>query len=306
MKNVKQGTTYVGSKEMQIRDGNKNISFKVLIQYPTNESSTPTAFGPYIMDVSTNANISDGHFPLVIISHGSGGSHLLYRTISTYLVKNGYIVAMIEHYGNNRNNNELEGKNDNFTNRLKHISQTIDYIFFDDQFTEHIQKDQVALIGHSIGANTALVLAGGIPISHVDYIKKFGQTIHMGETTQELHLPSDNRIRAVVLLSLTPGWFTGEKSLKNVNIPVFTINAEKDDYIPNTQTELFFNQTKDNPLFQNKIVQKAGHFSFLSPFPELIRDKVGNAAKDPEGFDREKFHIELSKDIINFLNEKLK
>ncbi len=78
---------------------------------------------------------------------------------------------MIEHYGNNRINNELEGTNENFINRLKHTSQTIDYMFSNKQFTEHIHKDKVAVIGHSIGANTALVLAGGIPISRADYIK---------------------------------------------------------------------------------------------------------------------------------------
>ena len=296
---------YAGSIKTQIEDKIQNISFNVFLQYPTNSPSAPTPFGPYMMDVSLNSEIAYGKFPFVVISHGTGGSPFLYRTISTYLAKYGYIVALIEHYGNNRNNNELEGKNENFTNRLKHISLIIDYMFSDKQFAEHIQKDKVSVIGHSIGANTALVLAGGIPISHADYIKKFGQTNHMGEETKELQLPTDERVKAVVLLSLTPGWFTGEDSLKNVDIPVLNIHAEKDDYISKTQTELFFNQTRENPLFQNKIVRNAGHFSFLSPFPELIKNKVGIAAKDPEGFDREKFHIDLSKDILNFLNEKL-
>lgn len=298
--------TYVGSKQIQIEDKSKNISFNVFLQYPTHTPSTPTPFGPYIMDVSINAEITHGKFPLVIISHGTGGSPFLYRTISTYLAKNGYIVAMIEHYGNNRNNNELEGKNENFTNRLKHTSQTIDYLFSDKQFAEHIQKDKVAVIGHSIGANSTLVLAGAIPISHAEYIKKFGQTDHMGEETQDLDMPTDERVKAVVLLSLTPGWFTCEDSLNNVDIPVLNIQAEKDDYIPKIQTELFFDQTKENPLLQNKIVRNAGHFSFLSPFPASIKDKVGIAAKDPEGFDREKFHIDLSIDILDFFHEKLK
>ncbi len=48
-------------------------------------------------------------------------------------------------------------------------------------------------------------------------------------------------------------------------------------------------------------------FSFLSPFPKLIKDKVGIVAKDPKGFDREKFHVDLSKKYsLIFLNERLR
>lgn len=99
---------FVGSKQLTVKDEINNISFPVLVQYPTYETPRPIAFGPYTMNVSPDAEIIEGQLPLIIISHGNGGSHLLYRTISTHLAKNGYIVAMLEHYGNNRNNNTLE------------------------------------------------------------------------------------------------------------------------------------------------------------------------------------------------------
>ena len=295
----------IGSKKIQIKDESKNISFDVYVQYPTNEPSVPTAFGPYIMNVSVNAKIMDGKFPLVIISHGSGGSPLLYRTINTNLAENGFIVAMVEHYGNNKMNNELEGKNENFTNRLRHISLTIDFMFSSEQFKEHLQPNNVAMIGHSIGANTALVLAGGIPISYEDYQAKFGEPNHMEQETQEMQLNTDSRIKSIVLLALTPGWFTGDESLKNVNIPVLVLNAEKDDYIPNSQTEQFFEKLKTNSYFSYQTIKNAGHFSFLSPFPESIKSKVGLPSTDPEGFDRYRFHEHLPKDITDFLRNKL-
>ncbi|KUO74322.1 MAG: hypothetical protein APF81_02830 [Desulfosporosinus sp. BRH_c37] len=65
-----------------------------------------------------------------MISHGNGGSHLLYRTISTHLANNGFIVAMVEHYGNNRNNNELENTEENLILRPKHLSLTIDKLLW--------------------------------------------------------------------------------------------------------------------------------------------------------------------------------
>lgn len=296
---------FVGSRQLTLKDELMNISFPIFVHYPTHYESKPTAFGPYVIDVSVNADIAEGKFPLVIISHGTGGSPLLYRTLSLFLAKNGYVVAMIEHYGNNRLNNELEGKNENFVNRLRHLTQTIDYLFSDKEFAKCLQKDNVAVIGHSIGANTALVLAGGEPISYSDYIRQFGQTLHMGEETNEMSFILDERIKAAVLFALTPGWFTGDNSLKNIKIPVRIYNAEKDDYIPYNQVESFLEVAKTNPLIDFKLVKDAGHFSFLSPFPATIKDKVGLAARDPEGFDRENFHNRLQTEIHTFLNNKV-
>jgi len=154
---------FVGSKQLTIKDEIKNISFPVLVHYPTNKASIPVSFGPYTMDVSPDAEMIDGKFPLIIISHGNGGSHLLYRTISTHLAKNGYIVAMPEHYGNNRNNNTLENTTENLENRPRHVSLTIDFLLSDNWFSEHIVQNKIGVIGHSMGGYTALALAGGVP-----------------------------------------------------------------------------------------------------------------------------------------------
>ena len=69
--NSKQFNTYVGCKKIQIRDESKDVFFNVLVQYPTNESSAPIAFGPYTMDVCINAKLLEGGFPLVMISHAT-------------------------------------------------------------------------------------------------------------------------------------------------------------------------------------------------------------------------------------------
>ena len=204
----------------------------MFVMYPTDVASKTIAFGPHTLDVSRGAPIETGCFPLVIISHGSGGSNLAYHTLGSYLAKNGFIVCLPEHSFNNPNDNHLEGTNENFTNRLRHISMAIDQMFSADQFKQNLQSNNVAIIGHSIGANTALVLAGGRPISYSEYQTKFGPTIHMGQESQKIHLATDGRIKAIVLFALTPGWFTGEESLKDVDVPVLMLNAEKLEKIP--------------------------------------------------------------------------
>jgi len=284
----KQPNVYVGCKSIQIADESKDILFNVLLQYPTNELSTPTAFGPYTMDVCMNSKILEGKFPLVVISHGNGGSHLLYRTISTHLAKNGFIVAMVEHYGNNRNNNQLENTEENLILRPKHISLTIDKLISDDFFQKYIEANNIAVIGHSMGGYTALALAGGIP-----------RTIE----GKKIETICDNRIKAIVLLAPAAGWFMN--GLNDVRIPILMLTAEHDTITPDWNTKTVLKSVKDKYLVTFRQIENASHFSFLSPFPESMRNPQFLPSIDPEGFDRENFHIQLPKDILSYLNEKL-
>ena len=251
MTSIQESHICVGSKDIQITDG--DISFNVLVQYPTNEPSAPIAFGPYIMDVCVNARHLKGRFPLVIISHGSGGSHLLYRTISTYLAKNGYIVAMIEHYGNNRNNNNLENTEENLILRPQHVSLTINELFSDALFREHIANDKIAVIGHSMGGFTALALAGGTPRTREG---------------KRIETRSDERVKAIVLLAPGAGWFM--KGLYSVTIPIFALTAEHDNVTPSREVEAILEGIPDQSQLTFKQIANAGHFSFLSPFPGII------------------------------------
>jgi len=279
---------FVGSEQMKIVDKTLNISFPVLIQYPTHEPSTTIAFGPFTMDVSPDAKIIEGQFPLVIISHGNGGSHLVYRTISTHLVKNGYIVAMLEHYGNNRNNNQLENTNENLINRPRHVSLIIDELLSINRFGKSISVNNIAVLGHSMGGYTALVLAGGLPRTREG---------------EKIEVSSDPRVKAIVLLAPGTGWFMN--SLQNVTIPILMLIAEHDQITPRWNAEIVLNNVPDKAQVTFREVENAGHFSFLSPFPAAMKNSNFLPSTDPEGFDREQFHKQIPAEILEFLNDKL-
>jgi len=233
--------------------------------------------------------VIDGKFPLVIISHGNGGSHLLYRTISTYLAKNGYIVAMPEHYGNNRNNNTLENTTENLETRPRHISLTIDFLLSDTWFNENIEQNKIGVIGHSMGGYTALALAGGIPRTKEGVV---------------IEVVPDFRIKAIVLLAAGSGWFAN--SLEKVTIPILMMTAEYDPITPKWNAEIVLNYVPDKSKVIFKEVEAAGHYSFLSPFPAKMKNQNFLPSTDPIGFDREKFHSQLPIDILDFMNNELK
>lgn len=283
--------TFVGSRSLRVIDESKDIAFPVLVMYPTRVPSVPVTFGPYYIEAALDAPIDEGTFPLVVISHGSGGSHLLYRTIGAYLAKHGYVVALPEHPGNNRNNNELNGTVENLVNRPRHIRLTIDAVSSDAHFKDRVQPDNTAVIGHSMGGYTALAVAGGQPWT---------------EKGQKVEVESDRRVKALVLMAPATGWYMPEDALSKVKIPILLLVAEHDPFTPRWQGELVLDRVPDRSQVTYKVIENAGHFSFLSPFPPAMRNSKFPPSTDPEGFDREKFHEKLNVEVLDFLDGTLR
>ena len=282
---------FVGSRQIEITDAAKGIVFPALVLYPTEVPSAPKLFGPYTIDVSPDAPVLEGSYPLVVISHGNSGSHLLYRTIASHLAKNGYVVAMLEHPGNNRNNNELEGTHENLVNRPRHVRHTIDAVCGDARFGACVQADNVGIIGHSIGGYTALAVAGGTPWS---------------ESRERVEVTPDPRVRALVLLAPATAWYIPDDSLRAVTVPILMLIAEHDPVTPRWHAELVLDRVPNKDQVTCRVIENAGHFSFLSPFPPQMRNPNFLPSTDPEGFDREKFHELLPGEVLAYLDQELR
>jgi predicted dienelactone hydrolase len=280
---------FTGSRLLEISDESLGISFPVLVHYPTNIPSHDTRFGPYMMDVSVNAEFAPGQFPLILISHGNSGSHLIYRTISIYLAQRGFIVAIPEHYGNNRRNNELAQSIENLKYRTRHCRLTIDQLLND--YGSSILPEKMGIIGHSFGGYTALALAGGLPTT---------------QSGQKVEVESDPRIKALVLMAPAAAYFYAEGSLSQVNLPILLMIAQHDQFTPQQWTsDIILKQVPDTSKVTLRTIENAGHFSFISPFPPSMKNPGFPPSTDPQGFDREAFHRQLPVEIYNFLNSKI-
>jgi predicted dienelactone hydrolase len=282
---------FVGSRSLRVIDESKDIAFPVLVMYPTRVPSVPVTFGPYSVEAALDAPIDEGTFPLVVISHGSGGYPLLYRTIGAYLARHGYVVALPEHPGNNRNDNALNSTVENLVNHPRHIRLTIDAVSADAHFKDRVQPDNTAIIGHSMGGYTALAVAGGQPWT---------------EKGERVEVESDGRVKALVLLAPATSWFMPEDALCKVNIPILLLAAEHDPFTPRWQGELVLDRLPDRSRVTYRVIENAGHFSFLSPFPPAMRSSKFPPSSDPEGFDRDKFHDTLNAEVLAFLDRTLR
>ncbi|MBB3068485.1 putative dienelactone hydrolase [Paenibacillus baekrokdamisoli] len=245
------------------------------------------------MEVARDAAPLDGKFRLVLISHGTGGSPLVYRSLARHLARSGFIVGLLEHPFNNRNDNSLEGTVQNLTYRPRHLRMAADWFFEDERFKGLLQPGGHSVIGHSMGGYTALAAAGGIPTSF--------PTESPDGKPQQIDVPYDSRIRSLILLAPASVWFRNEGALSNVRLPILMLDAEQDPYTPPFHAQIIMNSVAEPQMIRYRTVENAGHYSFLTPFPAEMISPAFPPSQDPPGFDRVQFHETLKTEVVEFL-----
>jgi predicted dienelactone hydrolase len=264
--------------------------FPMLVMYPSDTPAEPVGFGPFNLDMAANALPRSGCHPVVLISHGSGGTHLGYLELARRLVRAGYVVCMPEHPGNNRSNNALADSPENLANRPRHLTLALDLILADESLASELNARLVAVVGHSMGGYTALAIAGGQPST------QDGRTVSVQR---------DDRIKSLVLLAPATPWFMREGALASVKVPVLMLTGERDPHTPPFHAEVVKKGLPSDTHLEHKVVPNAGHFSFMSPFPEMMRSPDFPPGNDPEGFDRRGYQRQLADDVASFLDETL-
>ncbi len=280
-----QEAIQVGGKHLRVADDD-GYEFPLLVMYPTNTPAEPIALGPFNLDMAANALPRSGSYPVVLISHGSGGTHLGYLELARRLVRSGYLVCMPEHPGNNRSNNELADSAQILANRPRHLSLTLDRVLSDDSLSSVADPAGVAVIGHSMGGYTALAIAGGRPST---------------QDGQLIDVQPDERVKALVLLAPATPWFMRSDALSAVNVPVLMLTGERDPHTPPFHAEVVRNGLPKQVRLEHIVVSNAGHFSFMSPFPEVMRSPEFLPGNDPDGFDRAAYQEVLCRDVASFL-----
>lgn len=283
----------VGFRKVDVRDAKLDVTFPMFILYPTNVSEKEEQIGPYRLKVSKDAKPLNGKCPIVLISHGGGGTPLVYRSLAYHLARNGFIVGMPEHPFNNINDNRLENTIELLKSRPGNIIQAIDWFKHDTFFKDAIHIDDLSIIGHSMGGFTAVAVAGGRPTPLP------WETEH--EITRMIEVDVDKRIKKLILLAPALGWFRNEGALDEVNLPILMMTGKKDEITSSFHAEFLLKGVKSPEKIEHKIIGNAGHFSFLSPFPVVMKNPSFPPSQDPEGFNRELFHQELESRILNFL-----
>src|SRR5205823_3221267 len=111
-------------------DGTRE-TLSALVWYPTTATSTPVRFGPFSLDVALGAPLPSKPLPLVVISHGTGGSELGHAWLAQALVERGYLVVTLRHPHDNVEDRSLFTRSDYFAERPRQVSRLLDALWAD-------------------------------------------------------------------------------------------------------------------------------------------------------------------------------
>ncbi len=161
--------------------------------------------------------------PLVVFSHGIGGSRRGYSWLGQHLARNGIASLHLQHVGSDRqvwtgNVLNIVGRLQDAAQEREAIARAHDLRFALDTLLSsalapRLDEQRVAAAGHSYGANTALLASGA-------RVEREGRAVDL----------RDERVCAAIVLSAPP--FYGESDprriLKSVTVPSLHVTCTED------------------------------------------------------------------------------
>ncbi|OCG08102.1 lipoprotein signal peptide [Gilliamella sp. wkB178] len=319
---VTYASFYVGFKEINLDDeGGRPLN--IAVWYPAEHVGKTIVLEEnavfYGQEVIANSKplLSGNKYPLIVFSHGYGGSWRNLSWLAYELTSQGYIVAAPNHPGTTFLNRDLKQATQ-LWQRPRDLSRTIDAISLDQDLASYIDMNKIAAVGHSLGGWTVIALAGGRfntaqfkqdCMTH-SKLKACQVVTELGLDNPELNMSMiDPRIKAIITLDagLVRG-FTAE-SLQKIDIPSLVIGAGID--VGDMAVELesgYLQQFLTKPLSTYVVIPNAMHFSFIQECKPgavalLNKESEGDGIICQDGGTRERaeIHRELSYLIIGFL-----
>lgn len=284
---------HAGCRALVVPDEIQDVRLPVHVLYPTTAEARPVSFGPYTLDVAMDARVAGTDLPVVALSHGNGGTPWSLRGLACFLAREGFAVVLVEHLGNSRSDNSLGDSPATLANRPRHIRLALSATFA--AFAGAV-RDRAALAGVSFGGYTALAVAGGRPIA-LPHQTASG-------AAEPVAVEPDPRVHAAVLLAPALPWLMAPGAVADVRIPLLVRTGERDELAPASFVEAVLAGLPRETPVDYRVVQGAGHFAFLSPFPPSLALPGFAPAHDPPGFDRAAYQPVLHHEILAFLRAR--
>lgn len=298
-----------GIKFAQIPADADGPALKAIVWTPCAEPAQEVPIGPYLLKGRRDCPIAGEKLPLVVISHGYGGSYLGHRDLAQTLADAGFVVAAINHPGDTFSDMSRADDMSVFVERPTDIKRLIDYMLSVAPDAARIDPQRIGFFGFSRGGYTGLVLAGGNPdFAHTDITcpdprAPICKEVRSGEVRTD-HLTHDARIKAFVLADPF-NVFPSSASLNNVQAPVQLWASEFGGagVLPRNADALA-RMLPHRPEYH--IVSNAAHFAFLAPCPDAMKKSEPRLCVDADGFDRTVFHKQFDEMVLTFFQAHIR
>jgi len=306
----------VGFQTMQTSDADGH-SFAIGIWYPTQDQPWPTTLlGTVLMNVAHNATIAGDDLPLIVISHGNGGSPASHADLALALANAGYIVAAPMHRGDNYADQSAVSSSFWLSRRTKELRATLDYMLEHWPGHNHIKPEHIGAFGYSAGGFTVLTAVGAQPDLHIvakhcaespEFICDLLLSVKSPYLNADIppmgdaFLP-DLRIKAAVVAAPGLGFTMVPHGLDHVGVPIQLWSADNDINVPYATNSNLVRDALGSRVEFHSVVG-AGHFSFLTPCGLLAPPEI---CSDQGQFDRKAFHETMNASVIAFFERSIK
>src|ERR1700722_9881717 len=269
-------------------------------------------------------------FPLILLSHGIGGSSAMMAWLGAALASHGYIAAAVNHPGNNALEDYTIPGAVFWGQRAHDMSALLELPRADPPFGPRIDPKRVGAAGFSLGGLTVIELAGGIAefsryqdfckppkadgmcTDKIEYRGLLPKATALAKTDPGIQAAfaenskshRDPRIRAIFAMAPALGPAFDPDSLAKISIPTQIVGGAADTTVPIDSSAKFF--AAHIPGAQLTMYQAVGHYTFLATCGELGNRTNPRICIDQAGILRDEIHAQTASMASKFFDVNLK
>jgi predicted dienelactone hydrolase len=265
--------------------------------------------GPFALAAVRDCPLAGKNLPLIVVSHGFGGTYLGHHDTAETLADAGFVVVAVNHPDDTASNTGKARDMKALISRPADIRRVIDFMLGPSPDAAAIDSQHIGFFGFSRGGYTGLVLAGAKPDfqalrSHCPDATGVSCPTISGNVLPTLGPSSDPRISAFVIADPLSSVFATSASLEDVKAPLQLWASERggDGVSPENVAAIARNLPGKADLH---IVPNSGHFAFLTVCPPELAKRVVEICDDAAGFDRAAFHQAFNAEVLAFFRKSL-
>ncbi len=284
---------------------------RAMVWAPCADKPGVVELGPYVIHASRNCAVAGHALPLIVISHGQGGSALGHHDTATALADAGFVVVSFNHSGDSFDDDGAAQQLRVFESRPRDVSRVISFMLGSWPQRSQLDPAAIGVFGFSRGGYTALALAGAVPSVKASAQRfcgpwwSFVVTLCRRLAADDAHVTTqaDPRVRAVVVVD--PLDLFDAAGMRNVRVPVQLWASELGgDGVAPEHVQAIRSALTPAPEF--RIAKGAGHFAYLAPCSPSMRDAAPKLCDDPAGFNRVRWHQALNSAVVEFFGRQLR
>ncbi|GLB53772.1 hypothetical protein NBRC110019_28130 [Neptunitalea chrysea] len=325
----KEKIVKIGQKSVTFIDESRNRPLPIEIWYPTLDTlvrKEPKENKNKLfktIETIPNATIPNEKFPLLIISHGTGGNRFSLTWFIERIVKEGYVVVSLDHYGNSTFN-KIPREFVKWWERAIDVQFVLSQVLKDNEIGTKIDTSRIGGVGFSLGGYTNIALAGG----YVDRSIKENQKMEdrempaeFPETDEIIDFENDSlivssyntykdnvkddRIKAFFVMAPAIGFgFHSKEQTNKITKPIYIVAGKGDLVAPvkkNAENYHKLIKTSKIHLFNKNV----GHYVFLNEPTEFGKKISPEITVDNPTVDRKKIHEKTLELALDFFKKNL-